>query len=993
MTGGANGGKSVFTIAPGAPFVDALAAGIQRLTDGPESLADVTVLLPTRRACRSLREAFLRLSQGRPLLLPRMIPLGDIDAEELELAQWGEEGPTGGLEVAPALGGLRRQLLLTRLVLAFEGHDATPEQAAGLATELARLVDQVRTERLDFVHLKDLVPAELANHWEKVLQFLTVLTETWPDVLTEEGCVDPAERRNQLLRAQADLWRTVPPSGPVIAAGTTGTIPATADLLDVVAGLDHGCVVLPGLDRDMDDAGWDALEPTHPQYGMKKLLVRFGLERSAVADFGTGQSGDSASSRARARLIAEALRSAPTTHLWAGSQKPPPEALEGLEYLDCPTPREEAAAIALMMREALEEPGRRAALITPDRRLARRVAAELARWGLEVDDSAGQALAESAPGTFLHLAADCLGTGAAPVPLLALLKHPLASGGEETAGFRARVRRLDAKVLRGPRPAAGFEGLARAIDAAEKEKNEDLSDLKPWLKRLGETARPFARLLAEPKVGVRDLLAAHVAFVEAMAAGPDGPGAARLWLGDAGEAAAAFVAELAEAVGDFPPVRGRDYPGLFRSLMAGRVVRPHFGRHPRLAIWGLLEARLQQADLLILGGLNEGTWPPEVKAGPWMSRPMQKAFGLPLPERRIGLSAHDFAQAAAAPRVVMTRSARVDGTPTLPSRWLMRLENLLRGHGLRLASAERYLHWAETLDAPRQQIRIEAPRPTPPVEARPKGLSVTRIETWIRDPYALYAEKILDLRPLDPLDADPGAADRGSMIHEALERFVRQYPRDLPEDAVERLIDIGRDVFGPTLAWPGVRAFWWPRFKRIARWFVDQERRRRREGYRTMAVETWGEYPLPVSGRTFVLSAKADRIDRTPDGGLAIVDYKTGVPPSWPQVTSGLAPQLSLEGAMAAAGRFQGLKAGSVSDLVYLRLSGGRIAGEEKRLGGETPEVCTMALEGLRRRVAVFWNPDTPYLSRPRPMFVGRFADYDHLARVLEWSAGGEDAE
>ena len=993
VMGGArmDGGRAkVFTIPAGVSFVDDLATGIlDRVGPKPEDLAGVTVLLPTRRACRALRDAFLRVSGGRALLLPVMRPLGDLDAEELGLTAFAEEAPAESLDLPPALTGLRRQLLLTRLVLAFEGkafdgRRASPEQAANLAAELARLLDAVQTERLDFGHLRALVPAELAEHWQKVLEFLTILTKAWPDVLEAEGAIDPSARRNRLLEAQADQWRAHPPQGLVVAAGSTGTVPATADLLDVVASLPKGAVVLPGLDLAMDTESWEALEPSHAQYGMARLLARLEVAREAVPVWG---GAPAPALTARSRLLSEALRASATTERWAEAPAPPPEALDGLSRLTCPTPREEAAAIALLMRETLETPGKRAALVTPDRGLARRVAAELRRWDIEVDDSAGQPLDQSAPGSFLKLAAEAVAGGVAPVPLLALLKHPLAAGGEAPATFRAKVRTLDALVLRGPRPASGFAGLERALDEA------DQGALRPWLKGLEERARAFARLLDADAVDLREVARAHAAFAETLAETDVESGPERLWAGEAGEATAAFLAELGEAASDFPSISGAHYAAFLGALMAGRVVRPTWGRHPRLFIWGLLEARLQQADRLILGGLNEGTWPPEVRPGPWMSRPMQRKFGLPLPERRIGLTAHDFAQAACAPEVVMTRSLRVEGTPTLPSRWLMRLDNLLEGRGMAVPSAGAALDWALALDKPTEVKPVSAPRPAPPLEARPSRLSVTRIETWVRDPYALYADQVLRLRPLDPLDADPGAAERGTAVHAALEAFLKDYPGTLPGDAVDRLIDIGREVFGTTLVRPSVRAFWWPRFKRVAAWFVDYERARRAEGRATLAVEASGLLKVPVSGVTFELTAKADRIDRGPGGGLVIVDYKTGVPPSWPQVKTGLSPQLSLEGAMATAGAFPGVTADDVADLVYLRLSGGRIAGEERVLGPETAEVCEAALAGLTRRAAAFRNPQTPYLSRPRPMFAGRFNDYDHLARVAEWSAGVEEGE
>ena len=974
---------ALYTIPSGVPFVDALAAGIlSRLGDAPEDLARVTVLLPTRRACRSLREAFLR-RRGEALLLPRLVPLGDLDEDELPLADGDDGGLTGGGGAPTAIPRLRRQLLLTRLVMAFEKRARTPEQAALLALELARLLDQVQTARLSFDSLAALVPEDFAGHWQTTLEFLNIVTENWPKILADEGSIDPAARRNHVLAAQAEAWRARPPAHPVIAAGSTGTIPATADLLSVVARLPKGSVVLPGLDRDADGETWDAIkrEPTHPQHNMAVLLEHLGVEREKVNDWdGAGIEG---SPLARAALITEALRPAQVTDAWRHGKPPADEALAGLSRIDCPGPQEEAGVIALVLREALETEGRTAALVTPDRGLARRVAAELLRWGIEIDDSAGRPLAETPPAAFLRMTARMVVDEFAPVPLLAALKHPLAAGGMATGQFRSRVRALEIAALRGPRAAAGIGGIRSAL--ADNGAEHDA-----LLAVLDEATRPFVEALRAKVPTFHRLLRAHVAMAEALAASDTETGPARLWAGDGGELLAEFVADLAEATDILPAVGAADYAVLLDVLMAGRVVRPRYGSHPRCHIWGLLEARLQHANVLVLGGLNEGTWPPEAAASPWMSRPMMEAFGLPLPERRVGLTAHDFAQAVAAPAVVLTRASRVEGTPTVPSRWLLRLENFLKGRGREdaLAPDKPWIDWFAALDAPppEGQRPVAPPAPKPPVDKRPRTLSVTRIETWIRDPYALYAERILGLEPLDPIDADPGAAERGTIVHKALERFQEAHPGPLPDDAFDKLIAIGEAVFEELLARPGVRAFWWPRFRRMARWYVNFERARRADGYETLAVEAKGRIEVPAPIAPFVLTARADRIDGR-KGELAVIDYKTGLVPTWPQVKSGLVPQLPLEAAIAAAGGFEGVTGAAAVQLAYVSLSGGRELGQFKALEADVAATAEAALSGLARRIAAFDDAETPYLSRPRPMFESRYGTYDHLARVKEWLA------
>ncbi|HXM85650.1 MAG TPA: double-strand break repair protein AddB, partial [Stellaceae bacterium] len=493
-----------------------------------------------------------------------------------------------------------------------------------------------------------------------------------------------------------------------------------------------------------------------------------------------------------------------------------------------------------------------------------------------------------------------------------------------------------------------------------------------------------------------DLVAAHTAAAEALAASDEGPGPANLWRADAGEAAALHVSGLLEAARGFPPLEGSDYPALFEALLSGAVVRPAYGRHPRLFIWGLLEARLQQADLLVLGGLNEGVWPPRSDSDPWLSRPMRREFGLPPPERRIGAAAHDFAQCLGAREVVLTRAARVEGTPTVPSRWLLRLETVLRALKLEeklwgdSAKDGAPLAWQRGLDDPGKHRPVTAPTPAPPLEARPRRLSVTAVETWIRDPYAIYARHILRLRAFDPIDQDPGAAERGLFIHAALDRFLKEYPGELPDDAEAALLRIGREEFGRNLERVSVREFWWPRFERVASWLTGFERERRPDIAQSFS-EIEGTLVLPAKAGPFTLSGKADRIDRLTDGSLAILDYKTGVLPPTSEIKSGYAPQLSLEAAIAQAGGFPGVGASVVSELLYWRLSGGEPAGEEKPAAGNAADVTALAakaLRGLESLIARFDDPGTPYLSQPQPERAPRYSDYVHLARVKEWLLG-----
>jgi len=975
----------VYTIPADRPFLATLARGLLAMAEGdPLRLARITVLLPTRRAARSLREAFLRLTgegaePGAPLLLPRLRPIGDLDADEIGFD--AEDEPS--LAISPALPELRRRLLLTRLVLGWSGeHPLLPGQAAALAAALTRLLDQVATEGASFARLRELAPPELAAHWERVLDFLDILPRHWPAILAEEGALDPAERRNRLLRRQAELWRRSPPAGPVVVAGLTGGIPALTDLISAIAWMERGTVLLAGLDRGCSPEEWAQIgqDPAHPQYLLSDLLRALEIAPQDVPDWPPALEPPASDRARRLNLVVQAMRPAALTDGWRRLPPEPPEAVAGLSRYECMSPQDEAATVALLLRRALDIPGETAALVTPDRELARRVAAELGRWGIEIDDSAGVPLNRTPPGAFLRLVLDMAESALAPVPLLAALKHPLAAGGMPPEVFRDRARQLESK-LRGPRPAPGFSGLKTAL-------TESKPVLRDFVRRLHYCLGQLADLIAAESVSLPDIVAAHILAAERLAATDDENGSSRLWRDNAGEVAARFCHELLQAGTDFPAVPGRHYPALFEALAAGTVVRPSFGRHPRLAIWGLVEARLQQADLVVLGGLNEGAWPGPAAYDPWMSRQMRQEFGIAVPERAIGIAAQDFAQAMAAPRVALTRATRREGVPTVPSRWLLRLDAVLRAVGLEraLGPEPEIVAAAALQDEPEQYRPRPLAAPRPPLAARPRQLAVTAIETWIRDPYAIYARYILGLKALDELDEDPGRAELGIAVHEALAKFVRQFPRQLPSTAEFELIEIGRAVFGPILSRPGVWAFWWPRFERIARWFIGEEMVRRATLAESVS-ETQGSLVISGRGGPFTVTAKADRIDRLAEGGLVIIDYKTGALPEKPEIENAISVQLPLEGLIARGGGFAAIGGRPVA-LEHWKLSTGEPPGKRHPLGeGDPMALIERAEARLLAMIERFDDPATPYLPVPVAQWEPRYSDYTHLERLDEAEA------
>jgi ATP-dependent helicase/nuclease subunit B len=1015
----------VFTIPTSLAFLPTL---IRALGDGtlvpefpgpdPLALSAATVYLPTRRACRAAGELFLDTLGRDAAVLPRFVALGDVDEDDFAFS---EASGAASLDLPPAMPALERRLLLARLIAQWARSPevrgargaplvaANPAAALTLADELARLIDDMTTRQVPWHRLDELVPERFDAYWQLSLRFLQIARDAWPAILRERGRIDEAERRDRLLIAEA-MRLAEARSGSVIAAGSTGSMPATATLLAAIAALPNGALVLPGLDTDLDRKSWEciggrdqapaheAAAPAagHPQFAMHMLLRRIGMDREMVVSL--GEPGEP-----RARLVSEAFRPAPTTELWTHrlDDRLIGEALAGVAVIEAANAEEEANAIAVALREAIEPKGTQVALVTADRALARRVAAALGRWNVAYEDSRGNSLAETLAGVFARLAAEAALAGLPPVTLLALLKHRLFRLGKGPDGHARALAALERALLRGPAPRPGSAGLAHALAAFRRARGDlhprdsragltdpELDAAAGLIDRLAGAIEPLERIAAAPQ-RFGEIAARHRQVVAAL--GADAAGTVPAFAGEDGFALAdAFEEIAARRPADDLVVAPRDYPDLFRTAIADRYVRNVPGSGARVHILGPLEARLQSFDAVVVGGLVEGSWPPETHSDPWLSRPMRQALGLDLPERRIGLSAHDFAQCLGAARVILARAGKLAGAPTVASRFVQRLAAVAGASrwSEALARGRRYLALARALDRA-DRVAIETPAPRPPRAARPTYLTVTDVEHWLRDPYTIYAKHVLRLAPLDAVNTPPGARDRGNLIHNAIGDFTQRFAEALPPDALAELLRLGAERFAPLEDFPAARAFWWPRFLRIAAWLVGWDAARR-AGLANSRAEIRGEIAIALGDRSFRLAARADRIDRSFDGQYVIVDYKTGEVRTEKQVRAGLAPQLTLEAAILRNGGFPEIPRGaSVAALLYVQLKGGEPAGEEIRIDfkeGTPDSQADRALARFTELVARFDREDQPFRSLVHPMWKARYGDYDHLARVKEWS-------
>ena len=996
----------VFSLPPAAAFLQAVAAGLIDETgarERPEALADALIFTPNRRSARELALSLFR-EMGGAMIMPRIRALGDVEEGD-EADAIGPEA----LEAPPALPAGRRRGALARLIQAWRKAEGDPPlppgSALAAADELASLLDQAEMndggdwERLETLSLE----TDLAEHWRRSSRFLEIVVRAWPRHLQEIGRCDGLTRRRLAAEALAARWLKRPPDNPVIIAGSTGAAAATRRLMAAVVTLPRGAVILPGLDPDLDETGWDAIgrSPSHPQFALRATLETLKIVPSCVRRWPAAD--ETPAQTARRRLINEALAPAETTRGWNDRlreiARPEPAGalveagLEGLTLIEAEDENEEAMAAALLLRETLERPDRSAALVTPEASLGRRVSAILKKWNIHLEPSSGAPFNRSRCGGFLLLVMRWARDPADPVLLLALLKHDLTQLGLSATTTQAAVSALERSFLRGPRLSRTLEDLIARCASSEAAQRGVMPEALERLTRLCALLRPYQDVFSQRIIDGVNAAEACAQLAQGVAAHPDDPLGERLWSGRSGAMGAAFIEQLRDLCGELGGVDSDQWCEFADAVASRMTLPPELPEHNRLAIWGPLEARLQSRDRIILAGLNEGSWPKPAPIDAFLNRRLRKLSGLPDPDERIGLSAHDFAQLANAKEVILLRARRVDNKPSVASRWIWRLRTLSAGGLGDTRSADLALApsrdrdpiaWSRELRDVDSVRPARPPAPRPPVDRRQLlTFSPSRAGQLIRDPYGDFARRVLGLKRLLRAGADIDAAQRGTAVHDAVETHEAS-GRTLCLDQLitERLVAAGASA--------NLIEFERPLWIRAAQSYLKWLQARAPE---VIQVETEVEAKIvfdTLAGEV-TLGAKADRIEALRDGGIAIVDFKTGQPKGAKQVEAGLEPQLPLEAAIAARVGFGAIAPGPVQELIYYRMSTSaastaRENGQPLRLKAPPGDVAEDILSGLIRLINRYADESTPYLSKPRAEFAWSPSDYDRLARRAEWT-------
>jgi ATP-dependent helicase/nuclease subunit B len=968
----------VFSVPFGADFSDATTAHIlEGAGTDPMAVSEMLLLLPNNRAIKAMTEAFVRRASPG-LLLPRMVAIGDLALDEAL-------GPlldplSSDDAIWPAINPAARIMLLAELVLRHrpKGQSVSAAEALRLARKLAEMIDELEIEQVGLHQLSELnVEADLAEHWQSSYDQIQTILPAYKRELQARELLGPAERRNILLGRLEDRLRDTPPEVPVIAAGITTAASAVARLLRRITRIPNGAVILPGVDLTMPTADWDALLPApqddgtpkaprnvevHPQFHLKLLLDRMGISRDEVSVL------PSATVSAQSPVIVDIFCMPQQSAGWRDlpiSRK----RLPNMRLVEAQDSAHEAKIIALHARGALEQAGKRIAVITPDRELAVRVAAQLRRWGIAVDDSAGRPLLQTPEGTLILALAEAVANRFAATNILEIAKHPLVNIGDERLAWLEQARALD-RHLRGPAEGIGLQAVSERL--VRQAADDEL--LQKWWS-------DFAAILEQLARGSKANLAGTLQAIQTVA---DTLTGGQIWKGAAGRELARVWEEISACnLSAIPVADASSIPSILAELFSGVVVRPPYGGHPRVAIYGLLEARMQQADIVICAGLNETTWPQIAQPDPWLAPAIRRRLGLATLDRNIGLSAHDLATALGAKEVLLTRARRDRGGPTVASRFLLRIKALL-GEQLQVDAAVPQL--AMLLDTP-TVIQPFATRPklVPTAEQRRVKISITDFDQLKSDPYSFYAKRILRFKVLDPVDAEPSHAWRGTLVHDILQHWFQQ-----DDCAPEKLIARAEALLTDGTLDPLLRTLWQPRIADGLRWIAHETQRMRdEEGRRLLIAEEKGE--IELLGVT--INGRADRIDALADGSLVIIDYKTGMPPKPKQVNAGFALQLGLVGLMAERGAIKGAAGDALRfeywslaknkdrDFGYVSVASSTKPNDKKH----APEDFVAFIKGQAEEALGKWILGSePFTAKLHPEY-SDYADYDQLMRRQEW--------
>jgi len=940
---------NLFSIAPVHPFNHTLAEFILGQGFSEQEIANSIVLLPTRRACRDFLKAFAQTNTKQAFFCPQVLSLGDSNEDEIYFA-------TSDIVKQDIVSNLQLQFILTRLVQ--QKNNSNLSEAFYLAQDLAHLISQTETALLSFDDLKNIKAANYAEHWGQILDFLKIVTHFLPEILKETGKITPAlARAENILNATKFYSHKAQLGTKIIIAGSTGSLPPTRKLIKTLAEFENTYIILPGLDFNLSEADFNDVTPTHPQFGMKDLLDDLKAKPWQVKEI--TPSKNSLTPNSRLDLISKTMLPSSSIKTWEGV-KLPTDCTAGITSLTLNNVEEEALAISLIIKKSCFEK-KTVALVTPDRNLAKRVSVKLKKFGILADDSSGTPFDKTPLGRLICAVADCVTKNFSALSLVTLLNSAYITFGLERKQYLETLTKFEKFVLRKIHLYNGLDDLKNKLVQLNLDATLQ-SELVSFIDKLLKALEPlkYSSQTLKAKQWWQNLLTSlHNLGADAHLTTDN--------------SLAELNQEINEHADLLPDLTISDFSKILPLIMNFFSVRPPMHENASVIILGQIEARLLDVDTVILGSLNDGTFPKNTVISPWMSETMRVEFGLPPSTRKIGLAAHDFTQALGKCEVFLTRALKDGGTPTNASRFILRLEALLSSASLKLEDSQTWYNLVKHYTSVKELTPPKRAEANPPLDARQfKNFYVTKIERLLHSPYDFYAENILKLRPLDELEKLPELSDFGNFVHEGIAKYINK-----GGGSSEQLLQMIESEFTKSQIPLDIQHFWITSLKRIAQ-FVADDYNSKKHLYTQHLLEQVGEAKLDG----FNIAAKADRIDKLQDGSVTIIDYKTGAVPKNSDVSSGWNPQLTLEAIICEAGGFVGINHSKVSEIAYYKL-GGQSGGKITRIDLTKGDI----LENTRHRIAQllheFCDKPTPFIARHLSEYSLKYSNYEHLARII----------
>ena len=931
----------LFTI-PAGHSVAALSAQHVLSQVAREQLPHALLLLPTRRACHAMRQAFMPLLMGETSLLPRMVALADLESE------WPLLVPDRfwhAMEAIPsAMPASQQRYVLAKAVRMFEEkRRASPvalDDALALADELMALQDDCARAGVALAPetLRPLLYADMATHWEQSLQFLGIVSARWADIEAEMGLTIAANREVRILQALSDLWQQQPPNFPVFVIGSTGSHEATARLMQVVATMASGYVMLPGIDGTMEEGEWQAITLGHPLFHVKNFCDRLSLSLPDTTPLASGKRS----------LWLDALANADAIPSWQQISLP---AYDHIRLISCAHAEEEARVISLLLRETLEMPEKRVALITPDESLMARVAAHMQRYGVTVDRLSAGTLASTEAGSLWLALAEAMDDPSRMLLLRHLLHHPLLNLDDD---FMQSIEPHWYGVMT-HRPGQ----LPRLPDALRQHPQAAL--LQNTLREMADYTRS-QRSVSEWIDACEHLL--------------------RQWGADSGSGQEALeeALETLRMADMFGPIASDEFLALLREVLREKWRDVALNAHPNLLMLTPAEARLQQFDRVILANMQECQWPGEYVPNAWLNMAAKAALGLPSPAERTSLMAHDMLMLASSGEVFLTYPRRHGGSPTTRSRFIERLVTLLATHGVEESTinAAQYVLWANALDTAYKFTPEPAIYPKPAANQRPHRFSVSSIDWLLTDPFAFYAEYVLKLKPINAIDAELEARDFGSLCHRAIEMLTKHWNsqnRIADKNELRAIADHALRDFSDR---PQVALFWRTRLLRALEFVNQQEPLRRTQALQVDCEKEVEAALMLADDQPITLYGRIDRLEQAASA-YSIVDYKAGTAPTAKNMIEGKDVQLLAYAMMLEA------RGDHVDEMGYWKLPHGPHAGDIRTVMMDALKAAGLT-DQLRELLRTALAETTPFLARPNASNDRFDNDYDGISRYDEWA-------